>query len=161
MTLQAYSARVTYAGPDRLDVTRKTGSDGLFLAPSWRLLAPYKRALEALDRERKTAQAMLDARALEDLDADAARLWARYARGYTEEMRNSYRLNGAAWDALLARERVVLVCYCTDAERCHRAILRAEILPRLGVRDCGELSAADQAKLRICSATERALESRE
>lgn len=137
--LNVYSARVSYGGPDRLDVTRKSGSDGLFLAPSWRLLAPYQRALEALDRERKEALSMADARALEDLDADAARLWERYARGYAGEMRNSYRLERPAWDALLSRERVVFVCYCSDAARCHRAILRAEILPKLGALDCGEV----------------------
>lgn len=120
MTLQVHSARVTYSGPDRLDVTRKSGSEGLFLAPSWRILGPA-----------------LQARATDSVSLEQH--WRPYHDAYVQEMRESWAANRAAWDALLAHERVVLVCYCTDAERCHRSILRAEILPRLGVRDCGEV----------------------
>lgn len=34
--------------------------------------------------------------------------------------------------------RMVLVCYCADAERCHRRVL-AGILAKLGAVDRGEL----------------------
>jgi uncharacterized protein YeaO (DUF488 family) len=55
-----------------------------------------------------------------------------YQVRYLAEMRRSYRTQRAAWDALLAREAVTLVCYCVDAARCHRRLLAAVILPKLG-----------------------------
>jgi uncharacterized protein YeaO (DUF488 family) len=63
--------------------------------------------------------------------------WALYVEAYRSEMRESYRTQRAAWDALLARESVTLVCYCTDAERCHRTLL-AGILAKLGATVAGE-----------------------
>lgn len=57
MTLHIRTARVSYAGPDRLDVTRKSADDfGLAFAPSWKLLGP-----------------VLQARAAGELDDDAWR----------------------------------------------------------------------------------------
>ena len=64
-------------------------------------------------------------------------LWSAYVHAYRHEMRASYKAHRAAWDALLARERVTLVCYCTDAEHCHRRVL-ARILVKLGATDQGE-----------------------
>lgn len=64
--------------------------------------------------------------------------WERYVPAYTEEMRESYRRTRFAWSALLARDRAVLVCYCTDAAHCHRALL-AGILGKLGADVRGEL----------------------
>ncbi len=121
MTLRIYTARVSYGGPGRLDVTRKSaGPDGLPFAPSWGILSP---ALTKLATGKLT-------------DED----WRGYSEQYTAQMRTSYRDQRAAWDALLAREHVVLVCYCTDAERCHRRVL-AGILAKLGAVDEGELDA--------------------
>jgi hypothetical protein len=134
--LQVNSARVTYSGPDRLDVTRKSGREGLFLAPSWRILGPA-----------------LQARATDGVSLEQH--WRPYRDAYIQEMRESWAARRVEWDALLARERVALVCYCADAERCHRAILRAEILPKLGALDCGELTPAQQARARIVAAVER------
>jgi uncharacterized protein YeaO (DUF488 family) len=120
MALQVFTARISYTGEDRLDVTRKSGGkDGTPFAPSWAILAP---ALEA----RRTG-------------ADMVATWERYVHAFMKEMRSSYRRDRASWDALVKRERVVLVCYCTDAERCHRRLLRAVILPKLGCVDRGEL----------------------
>lgn len=118
MTLHVQSARINYSGPHRLDVTRKSGTDGLFLAPSWAILRP---ALDGMKTFRK------------------AEAWQDYITAYFDEMRRSYVDNRAAWTALLARERVVLVCYCTDPMHCHRAILRERILPALGAVDEGEI----------------------
>ena len=117
MSLHVLSARISSRDPDRFDITRKSGTDGLFLAPSWATLRP---ALVGM----KTAQ------------PDA---WAHYVLAFTREMRVSYRRERAAWEALLSRKRVVLTCYCTDATRCHRALLRETILPALGAVDCGEI----------------------
>lgn len=57
-----------------------------------------------------------------------AEAWKRGAR--------SHRID---WLRLLSRPRVVLVCYCTEAERCHRFLLRTRILPALGAVDAGEI----------------------
>ena len=116
--LTVHSARISYAGPDRLDITRKSGKEGLFLAPSWAILRP---ALDAMRAGRK------------------AEAWSVYVPAFFDEMRRSYVANRAAWSALRARERVVLCCYCTDPEHCHRALLRARILPALGAVDGGEI----------------------
>lgn len=138
------SARVTYAGPDRLDVTRKSGAEGLFLAPSWELLRPF---LEAR-REILAPGALLEQETPEggrrtiSVEEALAALWSGYVRGYRAEMYAAYLADRGPWDALLARETVTLVCYCADARRCHRAILRARILPKLGAVDGGELAEA-------------------
>lgn len=118
MTLIVYTSRVTYAGPDRLDITRK-GADryGILFAPSWRLLNP----MLAVRRN----------------DPNWFRLWPQYVEDYTAEMRTSYRDHRAEWDALLARPEVTLVCYCTDPGHCHRTLL-AGILGKLGATVCGE-----------------------
>jgi uncharacterized protein YeaO (DUF488 family) len=110
-----HTARITYAGPDRLDVTRKSG-DPTF-APSWAILRP-----------------ML---ALRRAGGDELAAWPRYVTDYTAEMRASYRSQRAAWHALLARDEVTLVCYCTDPVHCHRTVL-AEILGKLGATVRGE-----------------------
>lgn len=113
-----YTARISYAGTERLDITRKSaGPDGLPFAPSWRILGP-----------------ML---ALRRAGVPAAWAWRRYVEEYTAEMRASYREQRAAWDRLLARDEVTLVCYCTDAAHCHRTLL-AEILGKLGAQVQGE-----------------------
>lgn len=115
-----YTARVTYAGADRLDVTRKSANrDGRAFAPSWDILKP------ALYLRREHGVAAFEAH------------WPRYVLDYTREMRQSYREQRAAWDALLARESVTLLCYCTDPAHCHRTVL-AEILGKLGATVKGE-----------------------
>lgn len=115
--LEVYTARYSTKDRDRLDVTRKGRSRAF--APSWDLLAPII----------KIRQSGRD---------ETAEEWASYRESYTGEMRRSYRKHPGEWRALLARERVVLVCFCNNPERCHRRVL-AEILEKLGARDRGEL----------------------
>lgn len=112
-----YTARVTYAGPDRLDITRKSAEAGLPFAPSWAILRPMI--------------------ALRRAGGDELAAWPQYVDDYTAEMRASYRDRRAAWDWLLARPEVTLVCYCTDPAHCHRTVL-AGILAKLGATVCGE-----------------------
>lgn len=66
---------------------------------------------------------------------------ANQAWGNDEELAVAHgaRANRPMWDNLLSRQRVILCCYCTDAEHCHRTILRRDILPKLGAEDCGEI----------------------
>jgi hypothetical protein len=148
MTLQVYTARVSTRDPDRFDVTRKSGGvHGTIFAPSWGILRP------ALDRMRNakwhasmvTAEyegCLDEARERAEHAAEAKRIetlaWDRYAPAYESEMRASYRMYRAEWEALLERKRVVLVCYCTDANHCHRTLL-ARILWKLGAHVRGEL----------------------
>jgi hypothetical protein len=98
--------------PDRFDVTRKSGGPaGHPFAPSWDLLN-WGLA------ERRAGR--------------AEEAWPVYRDRYVEEMRVSWRRHRAAWDALLARERVVLVCYCADEERCHRSVLAGLLAAAVG-----------------------------
>lgn len=108
---------------DLLDITRGTGGDaGAPFAPSWAILRP------ALAKLRQGG-------------AVAEQGWAEYVPAYLGEMRASYRAHRPAWDALLARGRVVLGCHCRDRARCHRGLV-AGILVKLGAVDHGELPAA-------------------
>lgn len=103
---------------DLLDVTRKSGKEGIVFAPSWRLLTPY------LNKRRAGGFSGTD--------------WENYKSAYAEEMRASWRAHRAAWESLLSRSRVTLACYCTDAARCHRGIL-ADLLVQAGAFYEGEI----------------------
>ena len=155
MSVVVHTARISYRGGDRLDITRKSGREGIVFAPSWSLLGPVLRARRALElkllEERELAESIergdggeaglptvvfeLDVMQREWLDA-----WARYVAGFLDEMRASYRAHRAAWDALLSRSEVTLCCYCTDAQHCHRTLLGSHVLPRLGATWGGERS---------------------
>jgi hypothetical protein len=138
--LAVFTARISSQDPDRFDITRKSGGPGgTIFAPSWAILKP---ALEA----RATAVAMLaeakrqpEHRTFHEGLALAveAEAWAVYVPAYRLEMLASWRAHRTAWEALLARTRVVLVCYCTS-ERCHRRLL-AGYLVKLGAVDGGEI----------------------
>jgi len=124
-----------------LDCTRKSGTDGLFLAPSWAILRPALEAMKAAKEEWDFYSREGAWSCGEDAKRKINGAWRSYVAAYTEEMAKSRASNAEQWTALLARERVVLCCYCTDPERCHRAILRARILPALGAVDAGEVRA--------------------
>ena len=108
--------------PDLLDVTRGTGREGLAFAPSWEILRPAVAARTA-----------------------GRDWWTSYVPAYVAEMRASYRRDAGPWRELLARNRVVLGCYCQHRDPCHRGVL-ARVLLKLGVSlgrtviDCGEIS---------------------
>jgi len=113
--LDIWTARISYGGEGRLDVTRKGNSP---FAPSWTLLNETKARVK---REGVTEAG-----------------WTWYRKRYVVEMRRSWRHHRAAWDELLSRlgpegapGRVVLCCYCTDYLRCHRSVL-AELLVAAG-----------------------------
>jgi hypothetical protein len=148
--LHVYTARVGSRDPDALDITRKGASaarrsgqhfDGEPFAPSWAILRPALAARREGDDMRRaldvTGETFIERRA-----------WERYVPAFVEEMRASYRAHRPAWAALLARERVVLCCYCADPQHCHRRILAGEILPKLGAVDGGEIPEAQRRRLR-------------
>lgn len=137
MTLTVYTARVSYGGPERLDITRKSGEgDGLAFAPSWEIL---RGALDDMRRaESLIASAGHDVERREGQNL-RRRAWGAYSVAFRAEMRASLKRDRGAWERLLARERVVLVCYCTNADYCHRTILATELLPALGAKYGGEV----------------------
>jgi len=112
-TLKVYTSRIDTTDKDRLDITRKSaGRIGLIFAPTWDIINKVKK---------------------EEIDFDT------YKSLYLEEMKKSYIENNIAWFGFFMKERVVLTCYCTDHEKCHRTILAKEILPKYGAKYCGEL----------------------
>lgn len=139
VTLHVQTTRVGYRGEDGLDITRKSGSElGLVFAPSWDILRPaldHRRALEKLD-----AAALTTGQNAYIRDRVAEPMWRLYAAAFACEMRHSYRRHRRAWDELLGRERVVLLCYCRERARCHRGLV-AEMLTKLGAVDEGEVEA--------------------
>ena len=138
MTLEVWTARISSKDPDRFDITRKSGdASGIVFAPSWAILRP---ALAARKQANEEALAGLFHDAL-NTEIDA---WAVYVPAFLAEMRASYKVNRGTWAALLARPRVVLVCYCTDPRYCHRTVIASGILPKLGAEYRGEFSRAGE-----------------
>lgn len=126
-TSRLSSTRAVDLGP--LDVTRKSGKDGLIWAPSWNILSPALKAFRA-------AQTI----------AEKNNAFVMYAIDYKAEMRESWARNRAAWERVLRweypaldleREHLTLQCYCVDHNYCHRTLLARDILPwacaRLGI----------------------------
>lgn len=110
MTLKVYTSTVSYLGPDKLDITVKSG-DRAF-APTWGMVHGLKHRL--LKQETYTHQ-------------------------YKQLMEDSLRKNVTAWSNLFSRESVVLCCYCPPGKFCHRRIL-AGILERMGCQIIGEIT---------------------
>jgi hypothetical protein len=143
---------------------------GIVFAPTEAILRPVLRCREQAKELRRKAGDLYEVSIELDriahlaqadrLEADA---WAEYVPAYLAEMRVSYgvpqsawgtlerlafdrgvKARRDAWDALLARQRVVLKCFCSldplpREQRCHRVILRSIILPKLGAKDMGEI----------------------
>jgi uncharacterized protein YeaO (DUF488 family) len=117
--VRLYTAHVAYSGPDRFDVTRKTG--GI-------LGAPFSPSVELLRR----FHPKWGGEPITDIS------FARFRREYIEEMRAFYRRHRASWAALLACRERTLVCYCTDGSRCHRRVLAVDVLSKIGAVYEGE-----------------------
>ena len=88
-------------------------------------------------------------------EALLAKVEAAYARLYRDEMLASYKRHRPAWDALLAREHVTLVCFCPDRapgqrqrHTCHRGHL-AGFMTRLGAVDGGEVELPQSKPSRV------------
>ncbi len=138
MSLTVCTARLTYGGPGRLDITRKGAdearakgfvSDGAIFAPSHRI-----RALLYRD-EFTTDQYMTEYRA--ELER------AYHHRPYRVVF-DGFLVNG------LYGDRIVGVCYCApDADgvlRCHRTTWRSFMVEK-GAIDGGELPSDEQRRV--------------
>ncbi len=112
--IQHFTSQYRYSGELRLDVTVK-GQDplGKHFAPTWDMLRSWQSG--AIDNR-------------------------QYIHRYYELMRTRYQTQREAWDQLLARPTVVLVCFEKPEEGfCHRFVL-ANILQKLGSAYGGELN---------------------
>jgi uncharacterized protein YeaO (DUF488 family) len=132
--LRVQTAKLGFRGQGWLDVSLKGnrkrqgngeigGQDGIGLA-----FAPSPTLLYPLIEKRKQQGGKLTA---ED--------WSGYVAAYTREMRESYRRRREAWDKLLSRPHVVLLCFCAKPFNCHRTVLARDILPKLGAVYAGEV----------------------
>lgn len=108
--LKVYTSTIRYSGPDRFDITVKSGERAF--APTWNMVMGHKKGA---------------------IDAD------EYVSMYHELMRGTYRNERGKWTELMARDRVVLVCFCPPHAFCHRLLL-ADILVKLGATYEGEVS---------------------
>lgn len=107
--LKVFTSRISYRGEARWDITVKTGSK--LFAPSWKIVMAYKNG-KITEQE--------------------------YAAAYYEMMEASYKNHPSEWAALLAKEKIVLCCYCPAGAFCHRLLL-AKILVKLGAKYEGEI----------------------
>ncbi len=152
--LRVWTARVSYRGADRLDVTRKsTDPIGIVFAPSESILWPtieLRHVAESLCKAASLARKNgADERVSEGEKAariieDAA--WKLYTPLYLAEQRAGYgsrKTPGplrSAWDSVLAREEVTFCCFCNLATcmgHCHRLLL-AGAFERIGAQYMGE-----------------------
>jgi uncharacterized protein YeaO (DUF488 family) len=118
VSLVLYTARLSYDGDDRLDVSRYGNHEvGAVFAPSLELLYAF-RVLHRAGRATREA-------------------FGRYAERYHDEMRTSYVTHRAIWDEVLARPEVTACCYCENPSSCHRLLL-AGFFTKLGARYEGE-----------------------
>jgi hypothetical protein len=163
--------------PDAFDVTFGSGGiEGKPFAPSAVIFKEVRKAITEITMLELTAKIELDtwpdkAKAkLEKAERIKREFWTKYRRQFLAEMLVSSgslvpadwktdvteaRARGVtahhnAWERLLVRKRVVLLCYCETRVLCHRRLL-AEILVRMGAVDAGELPTpekdANQVKL--------------
>lgn len=128
-----------YRGPCMLDVSRGSGGvAGDPFAPSLALLSEAKRrsrdGVVPGDQAADMVAAMFRGdfewvvRADEQIEEAEKAAFAWYEPRYREEMLASWRTKRAAWDALLARNVVVLCCYCPTRDRCHRGLLAGHLV---------------------------------
>jgi hypothetical protein len=121
MALIVYTAQLRRSwqeDPDALDVTIKSsrGLGAVFAPDNWEMVMGVKQGA---------------------VPSGVYRDW------YLGMLRRSYRQERAQWEALLARQRAVLLCYCPPGQFCHRQIL-ADVLTKLGADYRGEILPAGQ-----------------
>jgi ribA/ribD-fused uncharacterized protein len=114
--MELWTAQYRYPGPYRLDITVK-GQDqfGKVFSPTWEMVSTYLKS----------------ARTLADQQS--------YIEKYHGLILNVINRNPEAWNKLLAMPQVVLVCFCTPGEFCHRNLL-VYYLQKYGAKYNGEIT---------------------
>lgn len=131
--MRVWTARVSYSGPDRVDITAQSSTGpGRALAPTWEML--------------RRAQRQRDAAANKVARESA---WAEYSREYIDLLYQ--RLGSTDQRAhlvdLLEESETTLVCYCPDPHHCHRRLAAQFLAQEYGCIYLGERSAAGQMGL--------------
>ncbi len=122
---QVWTAKVNvYNGDDQLIVTRYLINDPLGV-----LFAPSKGILDRALAARKRGE----------LEGE----WPVFKEAYLREMRQFYKTNRKAFQTVLRRSEVTLLCFCPDPAFCHRTLL-AGIMQKLGAEVRGEREPAQQ-----------------
>jgi uncharacterized protein YeaO (DUF488 family) len=111
--LQVYTAPFRYSGPDRLDITVKSGDP--FFAPTWGMVWGLKKGRLTWEQYENRYYALLGQRSV---------VMSGWLIHVTE---------------LLKKDRIVLVCFCPKPDNCHRKLL-AEFLTGWGAEYKGEIS---------------------
>lgn len=112
--MQIYTSTIDYEGPDRLDITVKSG-DRVF-APTWEMVRSFQRGTMTQEQ---------------------------YTEAYVTLMRSSWKASNGRWREVLAMGVVTLCCCCPPLQFCHRWVL-GRILVRvcehlgISVEYCGE-----------------------
>lgn len=103
-----WTAQYSYNGPDRLDVTVKTGIKAF--APTWEMVLRYKSGVLSN---------------------------VQYEEQYIALLRRSWRENRTEWQKLLRMSEVTLVCFCKPGNFCHRVLL-GKVMEKFGFVYKGE-----------------------
>jgi len=104
-----YTSQFNYKGEDRIDITWQTGLE--IFRPIKELIYAYKNG---------------------NIHEDT------YICMYNKMMYDSWRKNREAWEEVLQRDRITLVCHCPEDAFCHRVVL-AKILTQQGATYKGEI----------------------
>ncbi len=107
--LTVCTSNIKYRGADRIDITAKSGDKDF--APTWGMVMGLKKG--EISRE-------------------------EYIKNYLEMMKKFRRENPRKWVDLFSMNKVVLVCYCSPGDFCHR-ILLSQILVEEGAEYKGEI----------------------
>jgi uncharacterized protein YeaO (DUF488 family) len=107
--LTVYTAQYRYSGNNRLDITVK-GQDpiGKHFAPTWDMVMGYKNG--SVSKKEYIVQ-------------------------YLNILK---KVDKSIWENILNRDEVVLVCFCSSKDFCHRKVL-AKVLERKGAIYTGEV----------------------
>lgn len=139
MPLVIQTARISYRGDDRLDVTAKSAPPhAKAFAPTWKLV---NWGLKMRGESRKRLAGAHTAYEVKAAISHREWSWKMYSMRYRAQLDLRYKKDTSPWDEMLKRERVVFVCYCTEADHCHRRVL-AQKFVELGATYIGEVSDA-------------------
>lgn len=129
--MRLFTGKISYDGEDRFDITRKSGGErGMPFAPREEAFRDaVRRKMERRARLTRVSQGTH----VEQVRAE----WDAYAKDYEQWLLESQRRYPEAWQALLARPEVTIVCYCEVPNRCHRSLL-ARAIGELGAMYEGE-----------------------
>lgn len=121
MELHLYTAQIgKYKGPDAYDVTVKSGD--INFAPTWDIVKAWK----------------------------AGKItWENYSQCYRELMLRSYKRNQRAWQEILEKGVLTLLCYCRADDHCHRFLLAdflSKLVEKSGINVINEGERAVQVK---------------